>query len=723
MFYHRPAKIIKYSKECLKAANSKHRRPFDKKEIKLTFIELKELNVVQFENSANSKSIIKTEENVDYESRDEEENQDCVDGSSKMETEVASENNRVECTVKIKEQKPTETLDIKDEKMECNIANALLSNVKIHKEREKKLVAIIKKLTDRANSGLSRFYHIRTSHQQHVSPRKRILREFEKVSLDDIQAIQKRSRAKTGVLTTLSSVYDGQDNRSSLVSLPERSISPESTANPQFDKKIINDSNNKSQLLDTHTITSSGTSSIPVLLFPQHKPNSSCFPLTTSAVPLVSQSRISSYSITSLLGHESSSSTSFAANNHIKNENSRVNLSVDTTSSQVSPPSTDSLYSSACTPSSSNKKRSPSYSTPSPLNNVANSLHGLEYYAVIRSPDLSPSPEHQIHPSGFPRYRSPSTYNMVHASSSSPQSYSAGLTPIRSSPSPSNSESYTTKFKSSYLSESPNHHPYATVSPSHRYSPKNGYQNRNSPLMLSKATIHSPTRALTTSRQSATSNTSPNLSPTIEEPVKMNKEALSLPGVRNLPKKTAVLRQQFQQSNATSPTGGSFNSMGGKGHSLQKEREKEQNEAEYRAYPSVVHSGMPGIESLGPVHLHGSYPAATASMYQYMFPPGAAPHNSYLNSPLSSYYQQVYAAAAVYRNPLNWMHYPSAIAGPPPHSHLSMSERLNAPHSSSWSISEQSPSSRPSGYQSESGVYVKEPCKELNPGIFVSLCF
>lgn len=739
MFYHRPVKLIKFSKDSLKAAKCKRRRPYNKKETKFTFVEQKGLNIVQSEKSVNSKRTVKHEETVNN-GNSGEESGDCVDGSVKMEIEVGEYQLEPGKNVdspsmarNIKEEKEdmqnfdTE-LNIKVEKGKTQTLGQnenTASNANIQKKCDKKLDTIVKKLTDRADSGLSRLNHIKTSYQQHVSPRKRILREFEKVSLEDPQTTQKRSRAKTGVSSSISSVFDGHayGSKSSLNLLPGRPVSPQSTANsrayPIFSQKISNGSNNN-QTLDTHTVTSSGTSSIPVLLSQQHKATSSCSPLSTTAAPLASQSRISSYSITSLLGHESSSSTSFTSNNHIKKEtNSIVTSFVDT--APVSPPSTDSRYSSACTPSSSNKKRSPSYGTPSPLNNVANNLHGLEYYTMMRSPDLSPSPEHQIHPSAFPRYRSPSTYSIIHGSSSSPQSYSAGLTPIRSSPSPSNSDSYNPKYKTSYLSESPNHHPYAAVSPSHRYSPIPGYQSRKSPHVMNKSAMHSPTRVPTTSRHSTTGTTSPSLSPTIEEPSQIQKEVLPSPGVRNLPKKTAALRQQFQQNNAPSPPSGSINQVSVRGQMLQKEREKEhelvmkQREAERRAYSSVMHPGIPGLETLGSLPIHGSHPAAASSMYPYMFPPGAAPHNSYLNSSLSSYYQQVYAAAAAYRNPL-WMHYPAALAGPPP-PHLSVSEHVGVPHST-WPISEHSPSSRPSVHLDESGVLVKLEREESNPGTF-----
>lgn len=706
MFYHRPVKLIKLSRECRKAAKFKHRKPFDKNETKFTFlIQTEDRKVVQ------SDKLVKREHEEAIKNGDNEKEQssDCVDGSVKMEIEQNHELPKQDIAVS--------KTDVGEKEVKMNLQN---QNV------EKKLDIIVKKLTDRADSGLSRLNHIKTSHHQHVSPRKRILREFEKVSLEDPQTIQKRSRAKTGVSTSISSVFDGHSsgNKSSALMLSGRPISPKSTANLRaystISQKTSNGSNGN-QVHDTHTVTSSGTSSIPVLALQQHKPSSSGSPLSTSATSSTSQSRISSYSITSLLGHESSSN-SLNRINHIKKDiNSRMTSFVDTARSPVSPPNTDSRYSSVCTPTNNNKKRSPSYGTPSPL---ANNPQNLEYYSMMRSPDLSPSPEHQMHPSQFPRYRSPSTFGLMQASSSSPQSYSAGLTPtsssIRSSPSPSNSDSYNPKYKSSYLSESPNHHPYAAVSPSHRYSPLSGYSNRKSPLIMAKSEMQSPTRVPTTSRQGAT--TSPSLSPTIEEPPQM-KEVVPLPGVRNLPKKTAALRQQFQQNDASSPPSGSGSV---RGQLMQKELKKEREidkeresiikrETERRAFTPLMHPGMPGFDPLSsPMNalpIHGSHAAAAASsMYPYMFPHGAAAHNSYLNSSLSSYYQQVYAAA--YRNPL-WMHYPAALAGPPP-PHISVSEHMGiSTHSSSWPTSEQPTSSR-------SSIQINEPDEpeDSNPGIF-----
>lgn len=693
MFYHRPVKIIKFSKDCFKSAIYKRRKPFDKREAKFTFIG--RFNVVQCENSSNS--VIQPEEHLNYGSNEEDTNPTCGDSSLKMEIEDASENNIIKCNIQ-KGKKIENALD--SEKVEVQSESQIYQSVSFDSKHEKNLNAIIKKLSDRAYCGFSRLNHIRTSHQKHVSPRKRILREFEKVSLADLHATQKRCRPKTGILSSVNLELEGslKENRNSIGLIQERSISPET---PDSQRNNV-----QNQSSDTHTVTSLGTSSIPVLLFPQQKPTSSSLPVTTSAAPMVSQSRISSYSITSLLGHESSSSSSIAGNNHLKNDtNCRVNSFVDNMSSPVRPPSTDSRYSFVCT-SSNNKKRSPSYGTSSPLNNVANNLHGLEYFTVMRSPDLSPSPEHQIHHSGFPRYRSPSTLSMMHVSSSAPQTRQ---TPIRSSSSPSNSDSYTTKCKSSYMSELPNNHPYASVSPSHRYSPINGYQSKTSPVILNKLTIQSPTKNPTTSRHSAPINTSPNVSPTIEDPVKVKKELLPLIGVRNLPKKTYALRQQFQQSNNPLPSSDPINPISVRGYLFQKEREK--NEVDHRSYPSIVHSGMPGIDPLGSLPIHRSYTAAASSMYQYMFPPGPASHNSYL----SSYYQQVYATAAIYRNPF-WMHYPAAITGPQTPSHLSMSEHLGAPHSSTWLNSEHSPSSRPLNLLDEDDVSGKEEFKELNPG-------
>uniref|UniRef100_A0A182NCP5 Uncharacterized protein n=1 Tax=Anopheles dirus TaxID=7168 RepID=A0A182NCP5_9DIPT len=288
---------------------------------------------------------------------------------------------------------------------------------------------------------------------QHVSPRKRILRELEKVSLDDAgggngsgTTSTKRSRPKSG---------------------------------------------------------SAGVGSTPVIHLTNGVPVANSLSPASShlppAPPVVSRP-FSSYSITSLLGHSSSgsssgssdpSSSSDAAAQHRKSDASIA--SVTSTASHHHPPHhyhqhplsphQQSQYQGTLPPVAPKsptmmdphhhahyqaryggygaKKRSPSYgggggggSAASPGATSGGSGSADPYGNTIRSPDLSPSPEHhQHHPhhahhhhsaahhahsgGGFSRYRQ-------HPYGGSPSSYSSAPSSARFSPSPSTNDSATT---------------------------------------------------------------------------------------------------------------------------------------------------------------------------------------------------------------------------------------------------------------------------------------
>lgn len=702
LFYHRPIKLIKFTPHSIKTGQRKRRRPYDKSEINFTFVKQDvQSNNDSSDESNNEKNPTKSSTiEMKHDVKDEDNGNngdtvDCVDGKTftKMETDeensaIEHNGNSITSTSKDDSNVPgDETVNEKEKKEILNTSK---------KRVEKKLDNILKRLMDKLDSGLSRLNHIKSSHHQHVSPRKRILREFEKVSLEDTQTIQKRSRAKTiGATGINSSLNSAQTSKTVLVGRPN---SPQSTANlPMHNAHSHRASNGSNHQDTTHTVSASGTSSIPIAVSSAN----------TNSPSNTQQSRISSYSITSLLGYNTDSSSN---NNCKKDTNSKITSFVDSARSlAVKSPSspTDSRYSSSYTPSNSNKKRSPTYGTPSPHNSSASNQHNLEYYNMMRSPDLSPSPEHQLHP--FPRYRSPSAFNMMMSSSSPLHS---NLTPtsssIRSSPSPSNSDNYNSKYRSNYLSGSPSH-PYSAVSPSHRHSPIPGYQNRKSPHIINKsAAMQSPTRYTgnnnggpSTSRSSQ-GNKSPSISPTVEEHQLMPKEVVPSPGVRNLPKKTAALRQQFNQQQNTSPPISSSHgststtptsSLTVREQLMLKEREKEHEQIRReversKSLQQQMHANMSSMEALDPFirsSLHSlAPPQHSPAMYPYMYPPAGIPTHPPSNPYLSSYYQQVYAAAAAaaYRNPL-WMHYPAALAGPPP-----MQQQSEPPHSP-WPIAEQ----------------------------------
>uniref|UniRef100_A0A336M3X8 CSON002260 protein n=1 Tax=Culicoides sonorensis TaxID=179676 RepID=A0A336M3X8_CULSO len=664
MFFRRPVKFYQLTKESLKSTRRKCRRPHDTNEISISFAKEEKKNIVQ--------SNFSPKPNID-------------------------ENDKIHSTNTTDDIVKMQNDENKTVTQEKNVIEQIKSNNTIkHSFKNKhvnQLDAIVKKLLDRIDSKPLRIDQIRISHYQHVSPRKRILREFEKVSLEDLQTTKKRSRAKT---CNTNSILDGHTNvdKNSLCGISRRSISPHLTANlrscSNLSQKVINGTN-KFHTVESNTVTSTGISSIPVLVTQQHKSVSSCSPISIVTTPTVSQSRISSYSITSLLGHESSSSSN--NNQFRKNNNSKIVSYTDLALSPVSPLGTELQKPIISTPSSFKKKLSPSYGTPSPLNNNANSGSGLEYYSMKRSPDLSPSPEHKVHSNVLPRYCSPSAYNMMQASSSSPQSYTTGVTPtsssIRRSPSPSNSDGFNLRYKNSFLSESPSHHLYTNLSPSQRYSPISGYHNRKSPHMHNKSLLESPTKVNKNNLRGTSFNASSSLSTSVEDGTHIMKEILPSPGVRNLPKKTAALRQYNNTS--TSITSTNFKRDQDNEFRL---RDHEQMKEFMKKRESDIHShsmnvGIPLLDTLdrsqlNNISMHNSH--ASSSIYPYLFSSGPSQHNSFLNTSLSSYYQQVYAAA--YRNPL-WIHYPTALSGTPTSSNFSLSEHSNVSlQNSSWSITE-----------------------------------
>lgn len=271
---------------------------------------------------------------------------------------------------------------------------------------------------------------INTQPHQHVSPRKRILRELEKVSLEDT----KRSRPKS--LTNGNSIITA-------------------TTSPQL---------------------SNGS-----LKIQQDK---------TSVAPPVSRP-ISSYSITSLLAHNNNSTASSATscnsiNDHSNDSSSASHYQQQRLSlSQNSPPKSPSMM--------QQKRKSPNSTPPS------NSYH---------SPNQSPSPEHHA----FHKYRPTTTPTAVQQSSS--------------------------PFSGSY--HSPN---YMRGSPSPH---GDGYNNNR--LRTTGNYQHSPSHYASSPSQSYATPRDSSLSPNVEKSTNSSRStptSSGTSGIRNVPKKTAALRQQF----------------------------------------------------------------------------------------------------------------------------------------------------------------------------------
>lgn len=409
LFFYRPERL-RLSTECQKVAQSKRRRPLDK--------------------SGNVK-FIKTEKKEDVSDSD----------TSSDDSKPKSEEDKFNRDDKKKPQAPE-------------------NERQTDKKSKGKLDEILKKLADRMTSvmalntnGSSNGHHqtqtsttyslathiansINTQPHQHVSPRKRILRELEKVSLEDT----KRSRPKS------------QTNGNSVTT---------SSISPQLSNGSVKN--------------------------PQEK---------ASVAPPVSRP-ISSYSITSLLAHNNSTTASSATGCNSINDHSNDSSSAShyhhrdgaqqqrLSLSQNSPPKSPSIM--------QQKRKSPNTTPP-----------GNNYH----SPNQSPSPEHHA----FHKYR-PTTTPTAAPSSSSPYSGSYhSPNYMRGSPSP-HGEGYNNnrlRTTGSYQ-HSPSH--YAS-SPSHNY-----------------ATPRDSSLSPNVERTTGSSRSTPTSSGTI--------------GIRTLPKKTAALRQQF----------------------------------------------------------------------------------------------------------------------------------------------------------------------------------
>lgn len=400
--------------------------------------------------------------------------------------------------------------------------------------------------------------------QQHVSPRKRILREFEKVSLDDLTTM-KRSRAK-----------GSNNNHHSSSSINSTGV----TTAPAIHAVVAT----------TATIGGSNTTSPPInypfVSQSSKATNGNHNESSILAPPVATQvtSRpISSYSITSLLSHNNSNNKLSDTHrgdvimNEIPASNSRPPILASPKSPQ--PPihptshhrSTSAFNSKKKSPSYSGGSTSvgnasclsPSISQPSASNihshyNRTPSLHSPINYGRNRSPDLSPSPE-QI----YTRYRQThsgmSSFNSSPSSSSGFHPYLSSASSSRGSPSgalspPSESS---LRYRSLLPPGSPSQQPYSipsaqSSSPSSfsRYSPS-GYSQVSPQHYSSTKGNTSSVSSSNFNMNSLMSNTNNNTnniksSRDVSPGTRNMTESLrdNMVGSRTLPKKTAALRQQ-----------------------------------------------------------------------------------------------------------------------------------------------------------------------------------
>jgi hypothetical protein len=320
-------------------------------------------------------------------------------------------------------------------------------------------------------------YHTHHHHQQHVSPRKRILREFEKVSLED--QVMKRSRPKPSL----------HNNGNTIVTATISSPIPLT--------KITNRKSN-SKTIETTIASLNSTSDLNSNL-----KNNNCDNNANSTIKAHNNKPVrrpfSSYSITSLLGHNSEESNNHNnGNNYNNNVNKSSNEIVSSTSHQqhfhyqhtqankkngkesevahsqrlslnspqllheFAPSSTllqahnQSNYNNNCSSSSNNKRKSPvSASTTPPYSSTTIDIVNSTSSTTTQSPNVSPSPEHHA----FQKYR-PQHVTPTPPSSSPYSFYQTSLSLVsspnyvRRTPSPKDSSLTKNRIRTKYNCDS-----------------------------------------------------------------------------------------------------------------------------------------------------------------------------------------------------------------------------------------------------------------------------
>ncbi|XP_055524663.1 protein hairless [Wyeomyia smithii] len=506
-----------------------------------------------------------------------------------------------------------------------------------------------------------------SSHQQHVSPRKRILRELEKVSLED-SSTTKRSRPKPGSNSTV------------ITATTATPLAPV-TSNGTSSSSSNNSNNNSGNNSNSNGKLTNGLSPMPE---PRH----------TATIPTTPVSRpISSYSITSLLGHNSSNESSNRPKQMETNPTTSHHPYQHPHSSHYQYLGKD-VIAAPKSPSDTHlsqryygKKKSPSYGTQSAASPSSATEFGVGY--GIRSPDLSPSPEHQTH-SSFTRYRQ-HPYSMHPTVSSPSSSYS---TVSRCSPSPSTNDSTSSpysgnaKYRPAYLASSGSPPSSTATASGSANSPQ--HYSRQSPLNFARSPPPTHQSSYLSNSNNRTtgakdSPSSPRASPSVESvrggTTTSTSSSSTTPSIRTVPKKTAALRQQFGSPSSSPSTSDQTKRERSNSNasstcsevSRNAHYKKELDYAERSASSSDVVDGHPVAAStvIRPSTVIASptpHHAGIANPF-YMYPPQiaasliAAQQSSAVPflpaSPLTSYYQHMYnqaAVAAAYRNPL-WMHY------------------------------------------------------------------
>ncbi|XP_011290256.2 LOW QUALITY PROTEIN: protein hairless [Musca domestica] len=508
------------------------------------------------------------------------------------------------------------------------------------------------KVSPPSNTAASRLVEY---HQQHVSPRKRILREFEKVSLEDnstTAAGGKRSRAK-GSSSTNSGSCTVQNFASSAAS-----------KTPSPAGYNTNNSN-------TGTAKTIGTSTVTT---------------TSSVAPT---KLYSSYSIHSLLGGNSNSSSSPSPSSSSCKKSHDVPATITSNSlayslayqqspvsslpPHQSPKSPDGHQTTTCggkspSTSSSKIKRSPPYSSPmrethsrSPS---ASSTHSYDYGR--RSPRLMPdiynkmkysglhegsgsSPHHQAHQQLYQHHVPQSFYSpyMTSPQYVPPPSTLAAAGSSLSSPSTANASPSTTPTTNS--SRSPRHHSSAfrattpTSSTTSGVGGGGGIANHHNIPTTPRGDL-SPQRSTTASPRETTP--------------------------RTVPKKTASIRRQFASPTAT--TSNNHSSC----PSPSSENRADDNDrrtpvSHHQQQQHLLHRSSPGSAA-------SSMQASPMHPYSYMYAPGTgSPHHSTSAVSPTSNNTSIAAAAAAAAAAASYI--PTVVGSPYYHPYISTLAAMRHP--------------------------------------------
>lgn len=435
--------------------------------------------------------------------------EDAVDGDTNGKDEPMPNNDeeKMDC-------KPTDPDDgepkieidePKETKIKC-YKRRLIRSAKIGNVIEKLITKVSEQPVNVSSTQTGPGFHFTSSSRsndllyshQHVSPRKRILREFEKVSLEDRNSTTlKRSRSKSNA----SSERTAGVNYSTVVTHHTVSIANSSkddqnrftNGNQSPNKRSSPTDNSRSDNLTKQSKVSTTSSSSSAASNSQSVSRNETPPQTVSK-PL------SNYSIISLLGHNNTTSDKY--------ENSNSDDKLDARGSPRSPPPShsynhQSLATSTRSSSSyATKKRSPTNSSGG--GGSSSLVHSpVNYRNSARSPNNSPSPGLQQHHHRF-QHNSLSHPASISSPTSSFHPYlsSARVSPLSSGtlspPDLYRHRSYRTACSPSTQSNS------SVSGLSHSYASLNGsptaFANRYSPSTYSNSSMKtSPTQSSTSS--------------------------------------------------------------------------------------------------------------------------------------------------------------------------------------------------------------------------------